>query len=167
MKTGDVLGIVGETGNTSGPHVHLEVRTGAGTFFTTRNPELWLSPPQGTGVLAGRLLKGNNEKACGVNIELGLMSGLGNYDVESYARTDVNSDGFYDENLVLGDLAAGDYEIYIDYNGDVYHTLITIQAGLVNFFTYHNGGELVLGYPASNDAEFTPPDFVTPAAVVP
>ena len=55
LQTGDMLGNVGETGFTTGPHLHFEVRLGNNTYFNTSNPELWLVQPQGWGVLAARI----------------------------------------------------------------------------------------------------------------
>ena len=131
---------------------------GEGTFFSTLNPELWIAPPMEDGVLVGRLLEHNGAKAAEVKVQLRSLQGRGVFEVMSYAKNEVNSDTYYDENLVRGDIPAGDYEIYFDYNGEVAHYPLTIQAGIVNFITYRYGGELVLGPPPAKYTDFVPPD---------
>jgi murein DD-endopeptidase MepM/ murein hydrolase activator NlpD len=42
VNLGDAIGLVGNTGRVSGPHVHFEVRMGKNTYGTTFNPLLWM-----------------------------------------------------------------------------------------------------------------------------
>ena len=55
VRAGDQVGSIGLTGNTSGPHLHFEIRVEDPQGGRVQNPELWMVPPIGSGVLAGRL----------------------------------------------------------------------------------------------------------------
>jgi len=162
VAAGDVLGLVGDTGVTTGPHLHFEVRLGTNTFFKTYNPELWTAPPQGWGVLVGRLTgeKGNPLYQYPVNI-YPLPSEKPAREILTYGEGPVNSDPYYQENLVLSDLPAGVYKLVINYKVDdkdkKLQFFVEIFPGQVTYFTFtdKDGFQLVPPPPPKADW-FTP-----------
>ncbi len=137
VQAGDVIGAVGNTGHSTGPHLHLEVRIeDTKRFFSTRNPELWLAPPVGWGVLAGRAFKTDGNPIIGQvitakNIETGKR-----YSARTYAGSVVVSDDYYRENFVIADLPSGQYEVTIDYEENRYTTLVEIHPGAISFLVF-------------------------------
>jgi murein DD-endopeptidase MepM/ murein hydrolase activator NlpD len=155
VDTGTVVGHVGSTGMTTGPHLHFEVRLGENDFWKTRNPELWISPPQGYGVLVGRVMSTYGQRLDQALVLLkDLETGM-HYEVKTYGPTTVNSDAYYNENVVLGNLPAGIYELNIPYAALNRTQNIQILPGQVTYFSFYG----YKGY------DFTPP--VAPATTTP
>jgi len=115
IKTGDLLGDVGQTGFTTGPHLHFEVRIGDNSYYNTNNPELWLVPPQGLGVLAMRITDSYNNPLSDLEITLVAKDSDTEWTLRTYPALGVSGDPYYQENLVISDLPKGKYTISFQY----------------------------------------------------
>jgi len=114
VQTGDVLGWIGVTGNTTGPHVHFEVRQGRNDYFSTRNPELWIAPYSGWGVLVGQLLDKAGRPMYSQPIEVYSDDGRWLYTLYSYGEQRVaKPDDEWRENFAISDLPAGRYRLKV------------------------------------------------------
>jgi murein DD-endopeptidase MepM/ murein hydrolase activator NlpD len=156
VETGELLGFVGETGNVTGPHLHFELRVNENNFFSTRNPELWIAPPQGWGVIAGRVMDSNGKLINDQLIIVTNPSAGQNWFARSYGPEAVNSDPYYSENLVIGDLPAGTYQLRTSYAGYHHSSDIEVHPGLVTFFSFRGWGSFSIELPPTPGAEYTP-----------
>jgi len=159
VNTGDVLGWIGLTGNTTGYHLHFEVRVGKNNYFTTRNPELWIAPYSGWGILLGQVLDDRGRPVYGSSITIRDLRGRYVDALTTYGDRVANPDDQWHENFVDSDLPAGTYHIEasigVSDTAQVVSGTVTLLAGLPHFVILQEGVGLI--DPASPGQTATPP----------
>jgi murein DD-endopeptidase MepM/ murein hydrolase activator NlpD len=160
VETGDVVGLVGHTGAVTGPHAHFEVRFPNNSFYNTYNPELWIAPPQGWGVLVGRIEDNDDETLQQISVRLKAQNSKLNFLVKTYGGGGaINRDPYYNENMVLGDIPAGIYKLTLDWDGKTRQTWVEIFPGQVTYISFHGDDGFNTKRPPAPTADFLPTEI--------
>lgn len=152
VESGEKVGIIGMTGNTSGPHLHFEIRIENSAGDKVQNPELWLAPLVGHGVLAGRIETTYGMMLTTKMLWLKSLESGKTWTLVTYAPKTKQVDDFYNENFAIGDLPLGEYEVSIYYNGLMYKQSIFIAPGAVNYIKFHGTDGFSLELPENQDS---------------
>jgi murein DD-endopeptidase MepM/ murein hydrolase activator NlpD len=137
VAEGEQIGVVGKTGFTTGPHLHFEIRLQSPGSFTSRNPELWIVPPEGYGVLVGRVMDSYSLFLSTKTVVVKSMDTSNTWTGFSYGPQTVRSDDYFGENFVLSDLPAGRYQITAYFNSKKYQQEVQIHPGMITFFSFN------------------------------
>ncbi len=135
VKGGEVVAQVGQGGVALGPHLHLEVRVGDLNYVDVRNPDLWIRPDSGYGVVAGRVIDAQGYMVPQQPIFLHRVDEPDRFWRETFTYPDsvVKSDVSWGETFSFADVPAGGYLVKTYFDGRLYTRPITVTNQATTF----------------------------------
>ena len=138
VQAGEPIGLVGNTGRVTGPHVHFEVRVVTNRYGSTYNPVLWMVPYVGHGVIAGVVLDSQGERVQDADITIrNWATGVVETTTTSYVTLDsgfdVNADPIWQENFAVPDIPVGRYDVITTIEGVRVVRQIVVNEGTTSF----------------------------------
>jgi murein DD-endopeptidase MepM/ murein hydrolase activator NlpD len=177
VRSGDVVAEVGQAGIALGPHLHLEIRVGGTTYGDVRNPDLWVRPDPGYGVVAGRVIDARGYMVPQQPIFLHRAEQPDRFwrQTFTYPDNEVKSDTAWGETFTFADVPVGGYVLKTYFDGQLYTRPISVTNQATTFVLIQGAVRLpsstpsaqppigTATLPAGTPAPTTRPETPTPA----